>query len=159
MQSASHSIARLLTAVFAVMTMLACATHPTLADDADGQPEVRVKWKDDDTCIYTCGDWELQIHYLQKGTRSEGQDGELRHKGKAVKPDKDKPVLDTPLGQVKHYGDERKVLWATTGWNFADKKKVKRAAEVEAEHAQDDAPADNEAGDSEAPRRRFPFFK
>ena len=95
---------------------------------ADTEP--RVSWQAAGTLVYSQGEWILLIHYTNKGTRSEGQDGILRKNGQDVKPSKDGEVLDTALGQIKHYGAERKPLWDVTGWNFADKKRIMLSSQV-----------------------------
>ena len=105
------------------------STEPLFAEEATPAPkaanaEVRVQWETN-TLVYSQAEWVLRIQYLNKGTRSEGQDGVLLKNGQEVKPSKDGEVLDTALGQVKHYGTERKLLWDLTGWNFADKKRIK----------------------------------
>lgn len=89
-----------------------------------------VVWISDTVCSYKCGEWELRIKYLQKGSRSEGQDGTLLKNGKEVDYTKSGNLLDTDLGKLRHYGTERKVAWALTGWNFADRRRVKNSAAV-----------------------------
>ncbi len=87
-------------------------------------------WISETVCSYKSGEWELQIEYLLKGSRSEGQDGKLLKGGKPVDPKKVGKEIETPLGKMKHYGTERKVKWAVTGWNFADRRKVKDSSRV-----------------------------
>lgn len=96
----------------------------------EAQPEVSVRW-DGDTCVYASGQWELRISYLLKGTRSEGQDGTLFLDGAPVEPKKEGESKDTPIGMLKHHGTERKMRWAVTGWNFADKKAIKASSAVQ----------------------------
>ena len=88
--------------------------------------EPTFQWEGDDA-VYRQGGWELRITYLQRGTRSEGQVGLLRREGALVEPDLDAEVLQTSLGLLKHYGDDRPVLWAVSGWNFADQRDIKRS--------------------------------
>lgn len=98
--------------------------------DAEPNPgpgnEPTFQWEGDDA-VYRQGDWELRITYLQRGTRSEGQVGVLRREGALVEPDLDAEVVRTSLGLLKHYGDDRPVLWAVSGWNFADQREIKRS--------------------------------
>jgi len=51
--------------------------------------------------------------------------------GKRMEPDQPGQIMETPLGELKHYGQERKVAWSLTGWNFADKRLVKNSRERE----------------------------
>ena len=84
-----------------------------------------------DILVRKAGEWRLEIAYLHKGTRSEGQHGELYLKDESVPPDKaDDKALDTPFGKLKHYGAQRKRLWDTTGWNFADPKAIQPSGNV-----------------------------
>ena len=132
----SRSIRRPLLAVLALLAggLLAAsafAADPAAAPKPADTTGLKVAWEAD-TCVYSQGEWVLRITYSNKGTRSEGQDGELLKAGQPVKPSKEGEVLDTPLGQMKHYGAERKTLWANTGWNFADKKQIKASGQVKA---------------------------
>ena len=94
------------------------------------QPEVTAQWISENVYSYRSGEWELQVEYLLKGTRSEGQDGKLLKAGKNVDPKSMGKELETPLGKMKHYGSERKVKWAITGWNFADRRLAKGSARL-----------------------------
>jgi len=109
------------------------APPPTEATEgeraAEPAPALSIAWQDT-TLVYKSGVWELRIKYLQKGTRSEGQDGKLFKEQKAVEPKQAGALLDTPFGKLKHYGKQRRSLWDVTGWNFADKKQIKRSEHV-----------------------------
>lgn len=70
------------------------------------------------------GEWEFQIFYRAKGSRSEGQHGVLLHKGVALPPGKKKEEKESPLGTMVYYGDDYQAPWETTGWNFKDKSKI-----------------------------------
>lgn len=91
-------------------------------------PEMTFHWEDD-VAVYQAGEWDLRIAYLQKGTRSEGQQGTLLRGGQPV-PAPDSGDLSTPLGELKHYGDDRPTLWSVSGWNFADRKQIRRSEEL-----------------------------
>jgi WD40 repeat protein len=71
--------------------------------------------------------WELVVTYRLKGSRSEGQHGTLFHDGKARENGTVGELIDTPLGEMKFYGTVVAVPWATTGWHFADPKKIKKS--------------------------------
>ncbi len=90
---------------------------------------LRVVW-DGDVCVYAQAGWELRIEYLNKGTRSEGQNGVLRRRGQIVQASKDGETIEKPFGILKWYGTERKKLWDVTGWNFADRKRIRRSEQV-----------------------------
>ncbi len=92
-------------------------------------------WESDNVCVYKKGEWVLKIEYLHKGSRSEGQNGTLFKGGKAVEDNLKGDTLKTSLGKLKHYGNERNVRWALTGWNFADRSQVKRSEQVTAKEA------------------------
>jgi hypothetical protein len=68
--------------------------------------------------VLSKGEWELQIFYRAKGTRSEGQHGVLTHKGKPIPPGKEREEKDTPLGVMLYYGNEYNHPFDITGWNF-----------------------------------------
>jgi len=87
-------------------------------------------WKSETVCVYEKGEWTLQIEYLRKGTRSEGQDGKLLKAGKSVDGTTVGGLLETTLGKLKYYGSERKSAWSLTGWNFSDRRLVKRSTAV-----------------------------
>ena len=96
------------------------------------KPEIKASWMSETVYSYKSGEWELQVEYLLKGTRSEGQDGKLLKAGKPVDPKLLGKEIETPLGKMKFYGTERKVKWALTGWNFADRRLAKGAAKLPA---------------------------
>jgi hypothetical protein len=113
-----------LCAAIALATCWGCANAGTPgAADAEAA-KVTFAWRGD-TCIYQAGEWELRISYLYRGTRSEGQQGGLYKGDQEVAPDKEGEELETPFGKLKHYGMQRKQHWDITGWNFADRAKVK----------------------------------
>ncbi len=92
-------------------------------------------WESDTVCLYKKGEWTLKVEYLHKGSRSEGQNGVLLRGGKPVTGKEEGDVLETSLGKLKHYGTERKVRWGLTGWNFADRRQVKRSSQIPAKPA------------------------
>jgi hypothetical protein len=73
------------------------------------------------TLVYQKDVWKLDIKYLKKGTKNEGQDGVLYKSGKAVKAKQVDEVIETSIGTLKYYGKRTSVNnpWAVTGWNFA----------------------------------------
>jgi hypothetical protein len=89
-------------------------------------------WKSKTVCVYQRGEWRFEVEYRAKGSRSEGQNGKLFKGDKPVEGNTVGELLDTSFGKMKYYGTERKVLWAPTGWNFADRRKMKRADKVPA---------------------------
>lgn len=97
---------------------------------ADTASAVHGAWEKD-TLVYRAAKWELRIDYLQRGTRSEGQHGRLLLKGKEIGPETDGEVRPTPFGDLKHYGTERKTLWAVSGWNFADRARIRPSEMIE----------------------------
>jgi len=99
-------------------------------ENAKQENKITVSWISETVCSYKTGEWELQIEYLLKGSRSEGQDGKLLKGSKPVDPKKLGKEIETPLGKMKHYGIERKVKWAVTGWNFADRRMIKDSSRV-----------------------------
>jgi hypothetical protein len=101
--------------------------------------DVFVKWEGA-TLVYESAPCKLRIEYLQKGTRSEGQNGILLCAGAEVAGTAVGQTTNTPLGELKWYGTERKNLWDNTGWNFADKRLVKPSSLVK--------PSDEKKADS-----------
>ena len=92
---------------------------------AENVSKVEAGWVSDTVYAYKSGEWELRIEYLQKGSRSEGQDGKLLKGGKAVDPQQSGREIETSLGKIKYYGSERRRAWDLTGWNFADRRRAK----------------------------------
>ena len=86
------------------------------------------EWRGDDLFVYSSGEWVLEIKYLNRGTRSEGQEGRLLQGGVAVAIGEQ--AVQTPIGLLRHYGSERRKPWDLTGWNFADRRKVRRSADL-----------------------------
>lgn len=84
-------------------------------------PPAKAKRWEGTTLVYKDAVWKLDIKYLNKGKKSEGQDGVLYKSGKLVRAKKIDEVLDTPLGTLKYYGKRTSVSKpeAVTGWNFA----------------------------------------
>ena len=122
---------------------LVCVAGVALGDPVEGgtdavgttpsASDIVASWESENVCVYKKGEWVLRIEYLQKGSRSEGQNGILLKGGQAAVEEAEKgTVLETPLGKLKHYGAERKVRWGITGWNFADRSQVKRSSQVPA---------------------------
>lgn len=93
------------------------ATAPVVATPAP-------QWNGD-RLVYATNGWALTITYLNKGTRSEGQNGVLERDGQPVPAEAKDAQLETPLGTLKYYGTERPTLWSVSGWNFADRKLIK----------------------------------
>lgn len=105
--------------------------------EADAEPAstnqvvaVQGHWQGPDVYVYTNALWMLEITYLNPDTRSEGQQGRLLEDGKPVTADKKGVSLVTPLGLMKYYGSERKNAWDVTGWNFADRRQIRRSSEL-----------------------------
>lgn len=92
--------------------------------------EVTGEWRGKDVYVYAREAWTLEVTYLNPDTRSEGQQGRLLKEGKPVDAAEKGGSLVTPLGLLKYYGSERKHLWAVTGWNFADRRKMRRSADL-----------------------------
>jgi hypothetical protein len=88
------------------------------------------QWRDGDVFAYHASEWVLEIKYLNRGTRSEGQEGQLRKGGTPVAADAIGQTQETPIGLLRYYGSERRKPWDLTGWNFADRRKVRRSAEL-----------------------------
>jgi hypothetical protein len=82
-------------------------------------------WESDTVCVYARDSWTLKVTYLRKGTRSEGQDGQLLKEGVVVEGETVAETKKTSLGEMKYYGADRKSLWSLTGWNFSDRRRVK----------------------------------
>ena len=76
--------------------------------------------------IASINGWRLVVIYRLKGSRSEGQYGTLFYDGKAREHGRLGELIDTPLGKMRFYGTVAEVPWATTGWHFADPKKIKK---------------------------------
>ena len=91
----------------------------------------RVSW-DGDTAVYEDGGWALMIDYLNRGTRSEGQNGRLFHNGTEVQPS-GVEVLETPLGTLNHWGTGRQKAWDVTGWNFDAREKFRPSSLISEE--------------------------
>jgi hypothetical protein len=88
-----------------------------------------------DGCVYATNGWKLTVTYLQRGTRSEGQHGVLERAGQEVALNGEGAQLDTPLGTLKYYGNTRSKPWSITGWNFADRRKIRPARFVKSRPA------------------------
>jgi len=116
-------------------------TKPAPASTHD-LAEVKGQWRSQDVYIYTNASWTLEITYLNRDTRSEGQQGRLLENGKPVNAEMGGESLDTPLGLIKYYGSERTRPWDVTGWNFADRRKIRRASELPRPPEKPDAVAD-----------------
>ena len=103
------------------MVGTASAASPVTADRWEGS-----------TLVYEVGDCRLNIEYLAKGSKSEGQDGVLYKNGKEVKARQKNETIDTAMGKLKYYGKRSlsNALWDITGWNFADTSQIKRSEDV-----------------------------
>ena len=66
------------------------------------------------------GEWRLRIWYFSKGSRSEGQHGELWRGDRPIPSNEVGTTRDTPLGTMRDFGEARTVPWAVTGWHFDD---------------------------------------
>lgn len=79
--------------------------------------------------VFRQGDWELQITFRLKNTRSEGQHGVLFYKGRIVKPESLGEIRQTDLGRIRYYADEKKIKfsWELSGWNFIDQSRIKNS--------------------------------
>lgn len=73
------------------------------------------------------GEWELQIVYRNKGTRSEGQHGTLLRSGQVIKGEKVGQELETDFGTLKYFGETAEALWLPTGWNFTNAHTIPRS--------------------------------
>jgi hypothetical protein len=112
---------------------MSCTLYGEKSDDSAAvQKKVTAAWISDTVYSYKFDGWELQVEYLLKGTRSEGQNGKLLKDGKPIDPKLTEKLLETPLGKMRYYGSERKTKWALTGWNFADRRKAKGSAALPA---------------------------
>lgn len=107
-----------------------CKKAPVAACTKSAGSALTATWESDNVCLHKKGEWTLKVEYLHKGSRSEGQNGTLLKGGKPVSDKKKGDVLETSLGKLKHYGTERKVKWGLTGWNFADRRLVKRSSQI-----------------------------
>lgn len=96
------------------------------ADEAVGE------WRAGDVFAYRAGEWTLELTYLNRGTRSEGQDGRLLKGGTPVEGKEKGQTLETPMGMLRFYGTERRQKWDNTGWNFADRRRIKRSDDLPA---------------------------
>lgn len=85
------------------------------------------------TLIYQADVWRLNITYLHKGTKSEGQNGVLYKYGNEVKTPKMDTLMETSIGTLKYYGKRTAANhpWDVTGWNFADKSLIKNSKDVQ----------------------------
>jgi len=117
-----------------VMTVTGGMAEPAAEQEAvastNGVEDVKGLWRDKDVYVYARETWTLEITYLNLGTRSEGQQGRLLEDGKLVENGKKDRSLVTPLGLLKYYGSERKRPWDITGWNFADRRKIRRSVDL-----------------------------
>jgi len=83
-----------------------------------------------DPKIYKEGDWELRIYYLQKGTGSEGMNGDLLFQGKRLVPVVWPRYIQTPFGGVtffpshKHLAERLDIPNIVIGWTFRDFSKI-----------------------------------
>ncbi len=100
------------------------------AVSTNGVDEIMGEWRGKDVYVYVREAWTLEITYLNPDTRSEGQQGRLFKDGNPVDAPENRGSLVTPLGLLKHYGSERKHPWDVTGWNFADRRKIQRSADL-----------------------------
>ena len=100
--------------VFAAVVLASCGPD---TEDNNKKPEVPENGK-----LIEQDGWYLVLTYNNIGTRSEGQHGDLYKGDKLIEGEKG-DVKDTPMGKMKHYGDEKERLWDTTGWNYEDKSK------------------------------------
>jgi hypothetical protein len=119
------------------LVLVASAAFCSSCDETSAPPCIAsseaglvAEWESDTVCVYEKGEWVLKIEYLHKGSRSEGQKGTLLKNGQAITDKQRGDTLETSLGKLKHYGVERKVRWALSGWNFADRRQVKRSSQV-----------------------------
>ncbi len=100
------------------------------AASTNAAEEVMGEWRGKDVYVYVRDAWTLEITYINPDTRSEGQQGRLLEDGKPVDAAEKGELLVTPLGLLKYYGSERKHPWDVTGWNFADRRKIQRSADL-----------------------------
>jgi predicted secreted protein len=104
--------------------------RPAPAGEAPSAASTTIQWEGDEA-VYRFEPWEMRITYLNKGTRSEGQRGILKRSGQLVEPDETNLPVETPFGMVKHYGAERPQEWSVSGWNFSERRSIKRSEKVE----------------------------
>ena len=109
------------------LTLAAIAEQPNMVQGIQFKSNGEIAHADK---ILHAGDWELQIAYLLKGTRSEGLHGVLLNQGQVVSAERH-AVIDTELGAMKYYGEiqERKHHWDISGWNFVDPDKIPRPSQ------------------------------
>ena len=67
--------------------------------------------------VKNIGKYRLEITYLLKGTKSEGMTGKLFTNDSEV-IGKEGDVIKVDSVVIRHYGDDRKLRWSTTGWNL-----------------------------------------
>ncbi|WP_088239787.1 hypothetical protein [Calothrix rhizosoleniae] len=72
--------------------------------------------------------YQLHLCYEELGTRSEGQRGTLWLAGQEI-PGKKGDKLTIGAVTLRHYGTERPVTWAITGWNYDDSSLIKNSWE------------------------------
>ena len=100
------------------------SSQPSAPVEPDQPPAAPVP-PDRPGTVYKQGDWELQVTYRNKGTRSEGLHGVLLHRGEIVTGGKVGEVIHTDLARMEYLGDRDKVKrpWDPSGWLFADRRK------------------------------------
>lgn len=64
------------------------------------------------------GPYELRVHVVQRGTRSEGRIGRLYHHGVEVHGTHVGEVVDGPTHRFGFHGHDRPHLWSTSGWSL-----------------------------------------
>lgn len=84
---------------------------------------------------FRSGDWQLDIYFRLPGTKSEGQHGELLHRGEPVLAQQVGETIETDLGMLKYYcrPEELVLPWEHTGWNFADAVRIRPSWHREAQ--------------------------
>ena len=102
-----------------VLLACSCRIAPPLPN-ADRSPSAIERFDRPADRTITAGDTELSIWYFQRGSRSEGQHGELRIDGERIPPAALGEMKPSALGTLRWFGDERPVLWAVSGWHFDD---------------------------------------
>ena len=130
MKAGLHIVIVAFLAVSSILYAKASEKEPGGIAKVEQSLETNVCWVSSAVCSYKCGDWELRVEYLNKGSRSEGQNGLLLKGGKSVVTSKKGTVISTTLGDIKYYGTERNYAWALSGWNFADRRRVKISSSV-----------------------------
>jgi hypothetical protein len=76
--------------------------------------------------VIRAGEWELKIYY-RRCTPIEYQHGVLRRRGRLVRGRCAGQEIDTPLGLLRYYGQEETCFLTPTGWNFADRRQIRRS--------------------------------